>query len=86
MTATSHEHTTKLQHIILETLKSRATGYTTREISYITGLDFATVTPRMAPMAEVGWVHMTHNKRKAPHGKGYGHVWIITARGLGVIA
>lgn len=80
------EHISTLQQVILRTLKRHSRGLTTRELSYHSGIEFATVTPRMRPMAEKGWVLMTSAKAKNPHGKGWGHVWVITPAGEGVIA
>jgi predicted transcriptional regulator len=80
------EHISTLQAIILRHLKMYPKGLTTRELTYHSGIEFATVTPRMRPMAEKGWVLMTSAKAKSPYGKGWGHVWIITPKGEGVIA
>jgi DNA-binding MarR family transcriptional regulator len=78
-------HISKVQHQILRALARRASGLSTRELALSTGIDYATVTPRMRPMAEAEWVEMTEKKVKNPHGKGWGHVWVITPKGRGVL-
>ena len=60
-------------------------GLSTRQISHLSTIDFGSVSPRMAPMREAGWVMMTNTKVKNPTGKGWGHVWTITPIGRGAL-
>jgi len=83
--AAIQEHVTAIQLSILQVLAFHAQGMSTRELAFRLSLDFATVSPRMAPMAEKGWVEMTPRKVKSPTGKGWGHVWVITPAGRGIL-
>jgi hypothetical protein len=60
-------------------------GLSTRELAFLTGIDFATVSPRMVPMEELGWVERTARKAKNPNGRGWGIVWVITVKGRGTL-
>lgn len=80
------EHIPRIQWQILKALRGHSLGLTTREMVPILATDFATISPRMRPMEEKGWVLMTPVKRQNPTGKGWGHVWEITSVGRGVIA
>jgi DNA-binding MarR family transcriptional regulator len=75
------EHVPRIQYAILAALSFYGKGMTTRELSQKTAIDFATVTPRMKPMEEKGWVQKTPVKVKNPQGKGWGRVWLLTPLG-----
>jgi hypothetical protein len=79
-------HVSHIQLCILQALRRRPLGLSTRELAHILSIDFATVSPRMRPMANDDWVVMAPRKVKNPIGKGWGRVWVITAKGLGIIA
>lgn len=79
------EHAERLQGMILRQLNRYHQGLTTRWLAANLGIDFASISPRMAPMERKGWVEMTEKKVKSPHSKGWGHVWVITPAGRGQI-
>jgi hypothetical protein len=79
------EHVPRIQQLILATLEKYSRGLTTRELAHHLEIDFATISPRMRPMAEKGWVLMTPVKAKNPRGKGWGRVWIILPAGRGIL-
>src|SRR6478752_424405 len=85
--ASIQEHVPRIQQAILVALaKLPAQGaMSTRQLAYVTGIDFATVTPRMCPMEKNGWIRRTTTKYKNPLGKGYGMGWTITPAGRGLL-
>jgi predicted transcriptional regulator len=75
----------RLQAMILHRLAIRPNGLSSRQLAYELGVDFGSISPRLRPMADKGWVEMTNQKAKNPTGKGWGRVWIITPLGRGTL-
>ena len=53
---------------VLRLLKLTKDGYTAREISFVLKVDFASISPRMAPLVERGLV-VAEGKRKGANGR-----------------
>jgi hypothetical protein len=79
------ESVPRLQQAILQALFDYPQGKSTRELAHYLAIDFSSISPRMRPMAEKGWVEMTDKKSKNPTGKGWGRVWVITHSGTAAL-
>lgn len=58
----------RLQEIVLSTLRKSADGLTTHEIAAMTDIDVITVSPRIAPLREAGFVRDS-GERRVPSGR-----------------
>jgi len=72
---TSHQaaeslSTTRLQEIILETLRKAKTGLTTHEIAAACGIGYQTITPRMKTLVFKNLVYKTEERRVWTGGPG----------------
>lgn len=64
----------RLEAIVLEALRKCLNGATTRELADILGIDWGSVTPRMAPLARKGLIYATSERRVGKSGRS-GIVW-----------
>lgn len=60
---------TRLQHLVWSTLKRHPGGLTNHELVAATGIDWNTITPRVAPLVRKGLVIDSGGRRKGPTGK-----------------
>lgn len=71
-------HLSHLESRVLGVLRAAGErGATTRELEHLTGLDFATVTPRIKPLCAKGYVKATKKRRAGPSGRSQ-IVWVAT--------
>lgn len=68
--------TTHLEARVLAALHRFPFGATTHELAEAMGMSLVTVSPRMAPLAEKGFVSDSGMRRKNPSGR-RGIVWVI---------
>jgi DNA-binding MarR family transcriptional regulator len=67
---------TKLERIVFDYIcVTGLTGMTSEEIATASGMELASITPRLSPLEQKGWINRTEDRRPGKSGRGR-IVWV----------